>query len=337
VAYLDDDNWWAPDHLASLRQAIEGHDWSWSLRWFVEPESREVICIDEWESVGPDAGLFKEKFGGFVDPSSLMIDKLACHHAIPLWSLTSFADGRGSDRLVFSRLREGHQARGSGQATSFYTINAADSLHTVRLQQIRRKGIRLPAERKLGITELAEVAAAWRLPAPAAPLAEEVSWSEPVAALLRHLRPAEIIVLGSGDGAGAVELARAVRAVGLNALILAMAEPSPRGGGRLRRRLTASGLTSLIATPPPQCREPATLLLARHVAADIVLLGPDAASPAAQDLGWKLLRPGGMLLGGRGGAAVRRRLAGATINAIIDLDIPELGVSWIVEKAAAVA
>src|SRR5262249_33606245 len=27
VAYLDDDNWWAADHIASLTQAIVGHDW----------------------------------------------------------------------------------------------------------------------------------------------------------------------------------------------------------------------------------------------------------------------------------------------------------------------
>ena len=29
-AYLDDDNWWAPQHLASLRRAIEGFHWAFS-------------------------------------------------------------------------------------------------------------------------------------------------------------------------------------------------------------------------------------------------------------------------------------------------------------------
>ena len=32
VAYLDDDNWWAPAYLTTLRAALEGHDWASSNR-----------------------------------------------------------------------------------------------------------------------------------------------------------------------------------------------------------------------------------------------------------------------------------------------------------------
>ncbi|MDP6842980.1 MAG: glycosyltransferase, partial [Rhodospirillales bacterium] len=53
VAYLDDDNWWDPDHLGSLLSAIENKDWAFGLRWYVHPETRKPICVDEWESVGP--------------------------------------------------------------------------------------------------------------------------------------------------------------------------------------------------------------------------------------------------------------------------------------------
>ena len=70
LAYLDDDNWWAPDHLAALAAALDGHDWAWSRRWFVDPQSRAPLAEDVWESVGPGAGVF----GGFVDPSCLAID-----------------------------------------------------------------------------------------------------------------------------------------------------------------------------------------------------------------------------------------------------------------------
>src|SRR5689334_17330319 len=46
VAYLDDDNWWHQDHLMHMLAAIKGRDWAFSLRWFVHPESRKVICED---------------------------------------------------------------------------------------------------------------------------------------------------------------------------------------------------------------------------------------------------------------------------------------------------
>ncbi len=39
VAYLDDDNWWGPNHLKLMRAAIAQADWAFSLRWFVHPET----------------------------------------------------------------------------------------------------------------------------------------------------------------------------------------------------------------------------------------------------------------------------------------------------------
>ena len=84
VAYLDDDNWWAPDHLTTLHRAIQGTDWAFSLRWFVDPRTKRPLCIDAWESVGPAAGVYRKRFGGWVDPNCLMIDKLACEPALCL-------------------------------------------------------------------------------------------------------------------------------------------------------------------------------------------------------------------------------------------------------------
>ena len=65
VAYLDDDNWWAPEHLSQLRRALEDAEWAFALRWFVHPETRRPVCVDVWESVGPGQGSFKDSFGGF--------------------------------------------------------------------------------------------------------------------------------------------------------------------------------------------------------------------------------------------------------------------------------
>lgn len=55
VAYLDDDNWYAPDHLASLLAAISGKHWAFSLRHFVDAQTGELLCPDTWASVGPAA------------------------------------------------------------------------------------------------------------------------------------------------------------------------------------------------------------------------------------------------------------------------------------------
>jgi len=137
VAYLDDDNWWHADHLTLLRAAIEHADWGFALRWFVHPQTRRPIAVDQWESLGPGKGVFNEKFGGFVDPSCLMINKLACPLAAPYWNLPLAADPMSADRNVFSFLSRAHKKwKGSGQASVFYTLNTNDALHPARVRAL---------------------------------------------------------------------------------------------------------------------------------------------------------------------------------------------------------
>lgn len=64
VAYLDDDNWWAPDHLSRMRDAIEDKAWPFAFRCFTHPETQQPVAINNWESVGPVRGGFVEHFGG---------------------------------------------------------------------------------------------------------------------------------------------------------------------------------------------------------------------------------------------------------------------------------
>jgi glycosyltransferase involved in cell wall biosynthesis len=138
VAYLDDDNWWHPDHLAALCRVIGGADWAFAKRWFVDPLTRDTICVDEWESVGPGKGIFLERFGGFVDPSCLMINKLRCAEAIPLWRLplVNDLDGRSADRTVFDVLR---RYRGSATDTPsvYYQIDTNDGMHADRARRFQ--------------------------------------------------------------------------------------------------------------------------------------------------------------------------------------------------------
>ena len=53
ICYLDDDNWYEPDHIESLVEMIEKHNlgWAYSLRKIVDNEGN-LICEDNCESLG---------------------------------------------------------------------------------------------------------------------------------------------------------------------------------------------------------------------------------------------------------------------------------------------
>lgn len=141
VAYLDDDNWFAPDHLSSLRAAVARHDWGFSFRIFVSPHTQEPVCIDEWESLGPGRGIFREKANGFADPNTIILNKLKCHVILPHWSTGPYDEGRGSDRVIFDYLQARYTWRGTGKATSFYTFSESDAMQGARLKMFRSRGI----------------------------------------------------------------------------------------------------------------------------------------------------------------------------------------------------
>jgi hypothetical protein len=333
LAYLDDDNWWAPDHLRSLLAAIDGHDWAWSLRWFVEQGGDEAICVDQWESVGPGAGLYAERYGGFVDPSSLIIDKLACHHVLPYWSLTPYADGRGSDRLVFEQLK-GLSQRGTGQPSSFYTISTGDPQHLVRLQLMRQSGATLPSERGSGIVSLADLVGekepAAGAPDPAAPPPED---DAVLSQMLRLLRPAEAVILGAGEGTTALALAGTARSIGLECLFVAVSGAAAQMRAVLRRRIGALGLTAGLRLLPGAAGLPA----GTRLAVDLVLLGPELAGPEAWRAGFAILRPGGFLLGHDAPDAALRNFVAESGSSLLPLAEPGGRGRWIIEKGVKAA
>ena len=143
VAYLDDDNWWAPDHLSSLLRAIAGAQWAFSLRWFVDEATQQPLAVDSWESVGPGRGVYQKKFGGFVDPSTLLIDKIACEPVLRWWCQPLPGDPRAmsADRQVFNLLRH-YKCQGSGKPTCFYTMQSSDGMHSSRMRQIRKRPVK---------------------------------------------------------------------------------------------------------------------------------------------------------------------------------------------------
>jgi hypothetical protein len=331
VAYLDDDNWWAPDHLGSLCTAIAGRDWSWSLRWFVEPGGDAAICIDEWESVGPDAGLYREAYGGFVDPSSLLVDKMACHDVLPYWSLTPYADGRGSDRLIFQQLRDRPHS-GTGRASSFYTINARDPQHLVRLQLMRQTGVALPSDRRRGVVPLAELVGptgtAAAVPvSPAAAVADAV-----LGPVLQLLRPAEAVTIGAGDGGAVLALARTAQAIGLDCLFVAGSGAAAPVRDGLQHRIEALGLGASLRLLSAEAGTGAAFLTGAPLAVDLVQLGPEVSGAEAWRAGFTILRPGGFLLGHGPTNDALEKFVSASGSSLLPISEPGSDERWIVQK-----
>jgi hypothetical protein len=142
VAFLDDDNWWAPDHLSLLHAAVLGAQWAFSMRWFVDPRSDACVCVDDWESVGPGRGVYATNFGGFVDPNCLIYDKIECDAATRFWGipLASDASRLSTDRNVFHELNRGYAWNMVAKPTVYYRMNLTDPVQADRLSAIRTRG-----------------------------------------------------------------------------------------------------------------------------------------------------------------------------------------------------
>jgi hypothetical protein len=150
VAYLDDDDWFSPTHLSSLRQAIRGNGWAFSQRWYVNPFNLEPMCIDTIENMGPEAGLFAAQ-GGFACPSSLMVDKIACAPILFVWALAGRPEGDAEDRMFFKALCDHSKAFGAThQATVNCVIKPGDGMHPTREQVVIAAGYPIEKLRQAG-------------------------------------------------------------------------------------------------------------------------------------------------------------------------------------------
>ncbi len=142
VAYLDDDDWWADDHLSGLLAAIQGRAWAFSYRWLVDHMTEQTLCRDEWDSVGPGRGINQESHGGFCCPSTLMLDINSCHGILPWWSQAGFDDGSGEDRLIFRALKP-HPWGASNLYSCYYTMRAEVQAHPHHAEQFAARGIKI--------------------------------------------------------------------------------------------------------------------------------------------------------------------------------------------------
>ncbi|WP_430472102.1 glycosyltransferase family 2 protein [Wielerella bovis] len=138
ICFLDDDNWYREDHVASVVETFEqsGADYVYTLRNLYTPQ-QEFICQDNLESLGDWACLFYQqsitlivKIGQqnfsctvsdfncqfLVDANCFALHREVAHKIALHWCEQGF----GNDKIVYSRLKE---CGLHGITTGKYTVN----------------------------------------------------------------------------------------------------------------------------------------------------------------------------------------------------------------------
>jgi len=134
VAFLDEDNWYHPAHLATLCDLMKfkGLAWAHSLRT-VHSDSGDMQCYDLCESLGV--------LGDFADPSSLIMTRDVAMRISEFWNKPARPVGKTeADRDVYSALARFGGGGTTGLHTSRYmTGNRTDSVTAEFFAQNNRK------------------------------------------------------------------------------------------------------------------------------------------------------------------------------------------------------
>lgn len=152
VAYLDDDDWFLPEHLENAYLALNQYPeavWAYAYCYYADSNSETILCLDEIESVGVGCGMYAENYGGFVRPSALIVNKLKMLSFLHLWSMAGDNNGGAEDRLLFHHLKEMKHIN-LGVATVCYALDPKDIMHNIRMRFISEKiGSNIEMEQKL--------------------------------------------------------------------------------------------------------------------------------------------------------------------------------------------
>ena len=119
ISFLDEDNWYEPEHIESLVDTIEstGSDWVHSLRSVHAPDGSFAIA-DKCESLGKYPIYGDERNGYLVDTSSYLFKRSWLIQNCQLWH-----SGWGADRNFFNLIRGGSRWQGTGRHTLCYRLD----------------------------------------------------------------------------------------------------------------------------------------------------------------------------------------------------------------------
>lgn len=126
IFYLDDDNFYDPNHVASIMAMVEENalGWAYSLRRWVAKDG-SPICDDDWGSIGHGVAIGIEQ--NLVDNSCYAISRPLAQRLALAWT----AAPRVADRCMFIALKEsGVRAGCTGLSTVNYRIGTGTAQFT---------------------------------------------------------------------------------------------------------------------------------------------------------------------------------------------------------------
>lgn len=83
ICFLDEDNWFAENHIESLMETIKGKQWAFSLRKIVD-ENDEFVCNDDCESLGKYPSILNEQ-DYFVDVGCFFLSRDVALQTSQIW------------------------------------------------------------------------------------------------------------------------------------------------------------------------------------------------------------------------------------------------------------
>ncbi len=126
LCFLDEDNWFAPEHVESLmtRVLTQGWDWAWALRRLVD-DAGELLLLDDCESLGSWSAWNGDSIH-LVDVSCYLLRRDIAMDAAGLW-MRRFRDDRFSpDFWLCKHLLQAHPRCGtSGQYSVNYRVGGS--------------------------------------------------------------------------------------------------------------------------------------------------------------------------------------------------------------------
>jgi len=120
--FLDEDNWFDPDHVATLLELIKGGgkiDWAFSLRKIVDADG-SYVCNDDCESLGKWPSVIADN-DFLVDVGCFFLPRLIAVQTAPIWYRKAREPGVPEvDRLLTAILRAN---RPNYDTNGLYTLN----------------------------------------------------------------------------------------------------------------------------------------------------------------------------------------------------------------------
>lgn len=120
VFFLNDDDWYEPDHVESLMEIIQDNcDWAYSHRKIYD-QNGNYVCHDLCESLGEEHDVWNYPGHRFVETCSIaMVTSVMVRMAQLYWF-----PGYGPDRLFYHHAKELFpKFRGSKKATMCFTVD----------------------------------------------------------------------------------------------------------------------------------------------------------------------------------------------------------------------